>query len=628
MKGNNYMYIQLSASMRNDLIEFQQHNIKPHFLKVVDELSNSSRLYTKSSLDFLNKFVHDVNNALSLNLKPIKDLTQIHPAHDLPYFTGRIIKNGHTLAEFTIISADKSGDTFLSQQFGSTLQNHLKKDHNWMFNHSSYDFFYQTYDLTQNKYASSIQIALRCVKTMGFKIIDMIPNYHVAKPYKNPKELLSQYQKNRALKNKNELRVINTNQGKPCLVADITTKNQQSPNIYQFLLYLVTIKVLENETNLVFNIKSVDDNGNITKINPQKNNTLRILDGLYNHNGSDNNSVHSLSLFGNQAQIHNHNIIHNINNTDSNDNSAKSAVFQYSKYGYGLNLLIYGAPGTGKSYYASHYGKKYFTKTENVTFSPGFRYEDLVIKINPSVKNGHAFYNYQIGALTKQLIRAYNHPEHQYLLILNEFNRAKPSVVLKGFSQLIERDQNGISIDADVGDSNLAQYLDRHVKGKTDFLQNGIRLPSNLSVIATMNYNGFGAFQLSNAMLRRWLQKYMPIQFDNTTVTKDYKISGFNTTWQHLDHIINCLISEYHLGVNGNSLLGQYWITKKDISSRSNVASKLIHYLWTITNGRHQVFFDPKYHTFNDVYNKFVNSKQPLNIFNMHFIKLLRSDAQ
>ena len=217
------------------------------------------------------------------------------------------------------------------------------------------------------------------------------------------------------------------------------------------------------------------------------------------------------------------------------------------------NLLIYGAPGTGKSHYIDdkfkndfypvpkdederkkyiknleenikkEYNNEPFTIPKNadieatiknefftrVTFYEDYSYENFVGCYKPIKKDDKITYEFEAGPFIDIYIKAKENPDNPYLLAVEEINRADAAAVFGDLFQVLDRDGNGNSEYSVKPEAALNKYLAEHLK---DYDYDGtISLPSNLYIWATMNSADQGVHVLDSAFKRRWQFLYMDI---------------------------------------------------------------------------------------------------------------------
>lgn len=205
------------------------------------------------------------------------------------------------------------------------------------------------------------------------------------------------------------------------------------------------------------------------------------------------------------------------------------------------NLIFFGAPGTGKSYQLNKLGVQtednpggIFTKghVRRVTFYPDYTYSQFVGSYRPFTKGDKIGYHYIAGPFLKTYIEASTHPYDNYLLIIEELNRANPAAVFGDVFQLLDRDAFGASeyyvsvpmemaacikesLDklGDAEKSDIESYFDPDMDFD-DFcesMRRDLSLPPNMYIWATMNSADQGVFPMDTAFKRRWDFRYMGI---------------------------------------------------------------------------------------------------------------------
>ena len=254
------------------------------------------------------------------------------------------------------------------------------------------------------------------------------------------------------------------------------------------------------------------------------------------------------------------------------------------------NRLIFGAPGTGKSYKLNQDSMDLIGKEiqenievpdsnyyERVTFHPNFSYAQFVGTYKPITKlvggNETITYEYVPGPFIRILSKALKNARDEletkpYLLIIEEINRASVAAVFGDIFQLLDRNSDGISEYEIETSEDLRKYLAKNsvLGGKPEDYKK-IRLPNNLFIWATMNSADQGVFPMDTAFKRRWEFEYIGID-DNEDKVKGYEIPISETkkvNWNDLRKAINNkLIS---LGINEDKLLGPFFLNKSVLES-------------------------------------------------------------
>jgi hypothetical protein len=296
----------------------------------------------------------------------------------------------------------------------------------------------------------------------------------------------------------------------------------------------------------------------------------------------------------------------------------------------GRNLLVFGAPGTGKS----HWVKQTFeenTESYRVTFHEEYMYQDFVGSLKPSVnEKGLITYKFKPGPFTEILAKAFKNPTISFTLIIEELNRANAASVFGDLFQLLDRDELGNSVYS-IENEDILKYL----RGVNQLIEvNKITIPGNLNIVATMNSADQGVFALDTAFKRRWTFKYLPITFEKwheELLIPYFKVSEqiYKLTVKQFIGILNDYLARNEfLEINEDRLIGPYFVTKSQWESwiDSEYFQKLLNYLWddVARIERSQVFLKG-YTQFSQVCNDFKSLKQ---VFTDDLHHLLMTEAR
>lgn len=246
----------------------------------------------------------------------------------------------------------------------------------------------------------------------------------------------------------------------------------------------------------------------------------------------------------------------------------------------GQNVLLYGVPGCGKSHTVKTEYCNDDLFMERVVFHPDYTYSDFVGQILPKVNSEtkQVEYRFSDGPFTRILQKAQTHPQNMYYLIIEEVNRGNAPAIFGDVFQLLDRKPSGESA---YGITNPDIAL--AVLGRDDLK---VVIPSNLTIIATMNTADQSIFTLDTAFKRRWRMRMIKNDVLHSDLA-DIHILGEKVTWGAFASKINELIlAESTNAINNeDKRLGAYFVCKEDLELIDGAynpafAEKVLMYLW------------------------------------------------
>ena len=297
----------------------------------------------------------------------------------------------------------------------------------------------------------------------------------------------------------------------------------------------------------------------------------------------------------------------------------KELVFNTSyKSEYERNRIVFGAPGTGKSYGLKKDCEDLLKDKsglyERVTFHPDYSYSQFVGTYKPVMDmDGKSIkYDFVPGPFMRVYVEALksgrtDNPQ-PHLLLIEEINRAKVAAVFGDVFQLLDRDENGVSEYEIQASEDIRRYLAERLGGNPDNYQR-IRIPNNMFIWSTMNSADQGVFPMDTAFKRRWNFEYLGINENEEEISDIGKIilagSDEPIEWNTLRRAINAKMSSEQFKINEDKLMGPFFLSKKIIKSDENgmivdaakfmdaFKSKVIMYLYedAVKQGKHR-FFD------------------------------------
>lgn len=249
---------------------------------------------------------------------------------------------------------------------------------------------------------------------------------------------------------------------------------------------------------------------------------------------------------------------------DDIDDDLLPDIAEHLNYSY--NRIIYGAPGTGKSYQIMQELGEDFAKSgycRRVTFHPAYTYAQFFGSYKPVSNDGYIAYKYVAGPFLQTMLDAIKQPSRNYVLIIEEINRANVASVFGDAFQLLDRDKEGNS----EYDITISSELSSYAKSIGVKLENNkLYIPSNMYIWATMNSADQGVMPLDTAFKRRWEFEYIDIN-SGEEIIKDYTYANEENqiNWNDIrKHINGRMIMA---GINEDKCLGPFFISKNVLES-------------------------------------------------------------
>jgi len=274
-------------------------------------------------------------------------------------------------------------------------------------------------------------------------------------------------------------------------------------------------------------------------------------------------------------------------------------------------IIYYGVPGCGKSNKIREDLKNLPEKNKvRVVFHPEYTNAEFIGQILPKV-NGHVTYEFTPGPFTQIIKRAYLNPSEQFYLVIEEINRGNAAAIFGDTFQLLDRLKVGETDSLGNDPANAAvntftegwsQYfvqnddVNAYIRGNENSIQIGnirfdsntaIRLPPNLSILATMNTSDQNVFTLDNAFQRRFDMELVRNEFDLTkpAVNAQYnaEIDDTGIKWGQFWGWINAKITATLKGLSSteDKRLGVWFVSNVGgIIDDKVFSEKVLKFLW------------------------------------------------
>lgn len=340
-----------------------------------------------------------------------------------------------------------------------------------------------------------------------------------------------------------------------------------------------------------------------------------------------------IEIIGNNKNIVE--VIENKNIINKNLKSELPSPKAYSK-------ILYGAPGTGKSYTLNQEVKMYFDKNiERVTFYEGYTYGQFVGMYKPvTLNNNDIGYKYVPGPFMRQLLKAYKNPDKNFCLIIEEINRAEASKVFGSIFQLLDRNQNGeseysISISEEQ-EKFLEETLVEDYSIFNKLKDRGLYLPNNLYIWATMNSADDGVHFLDTAFKRRWKFEYINLNANESKFGDNsrFLIGNYNEkdiTWNDFRKTLNNILKEE---ITEDRLIAPFFISpnnfeesseNKKIVDKKIFIEKVLMYIFDDLLKHYPrlkiEIFNDNIKIFSDIYNTSSDENFLVTIFKKEFLE-------
>ena len=248
---------------------------------------------------------------------------------------------------------------------------------------------------------------------------------------------------------------------------------------------------------------------------------------------------------------------------------------QIDRISGGTNVLLYGVPGSGKSWTIEHEYCPKGSHVERLVFHPDYTNSDFIGQILPVVdkeNDNQVTYEFTPGPFTTILRDAYANPQQVFILVIEELNRGNAPAIFGDVFQLLDRmvlekTVDGVKLpvgtsEYEITNKNVSEIVYRDASHK-------IRIPSNLSILATMNTSDQNVFTLDTAFQRRWKMRLIENSFDNVRPSlADCPILDTGVTWRHFCEIINKQIvgNKAKMASSEDKRLGVYFVHENDLA--------------------------------------------------------------
>ena len=222
------------------------------------------------------------------------------------------------------------------------------------------------------------------------------------------------------------------------------------------------------------------------------------------------------------------------------------------------NIILQGPPGTGKTFISKKIAERITGKKENIfsiQFHQSYSYEEFVVGYKPNSEGNFAL---QKGSLIQVCERAKQNENENFVMFIDEINRANISKVFGELLSLIENDKRG--------PENTVKIL---------YSENDINfyIPSNLYFICAMNTADRSLKMVDYALRRRFSFFEFKPEFDKPEFKNFLKDKNVNA--KTIDRIVNNIskvnqqISDDNFELGDGYCIGHSYFCPKGNSSDS-----------------------------------------------------------
>ncbi|WP_337884490.1 restriction endonuclease [Fischerella thermalis] len=305
-----------------------------------------------------------------------------------------------------------------------------------------------------------------------------------------------------------------------------------------------------------------------------------------------------------------------------------------------IQKILFGSPGTGKSHRIDNEiipkvlvidQEKHPENVIKTVFHPEYSNGDFMGKLVPITRASKVEYNFYEGHFLRALGQAYKNilttkPSHfnqinweqvkNVALVIDEINRGNSASIFGVCFQLLDRENTGWSsysvnlteiefykfieiigtkisiVDGNLkfqfpGDSHFVFF--ENLKDKFTPLginteTKSVKLPPNLSIVATMNTSDNSIYFMDSAFKRRWEWEF--INWDDTIpLPGTYGESGNGTLneteWLNFIKKLNNFLKAHHTSIRGieDKQIGNYFIKERPVKAEQ-IQNKLMFFLW------------------------------------------------
>lgn len=227
-------------------------------------------------------------------------------------------------------------------------------------------------------------------------------------------------------------------------------------------------------------------------------------------------------------------------------------------------IVLQGAPGTGKTFVADHLAELWAGSRERVKvvqFHESYGYEDFIygIKPRPSANGTGTAFTPEPGLFVKFCEHVRKEEEKNFVLLIDEINRAKAARV---FGELLY----------------LLEYRERNIE-----LQNGslFSIPKNLYIIATMNTTDKSIALVDYALRRRFaFIALAPVIEGKSTVLRCWLQENGISNADEVERLFVTLNQEIARKGDEALMVGHSYFMVEQAKNEHHFSEELLNFIW------------------------------------------------